>query len=99
MPTPLRILHLEDSPRDAKLIQASLEAGGLDCDVVHVKNREQFEAAVAGGPFDVILSDYSIPHYNGFSALDFARRKAPDVPFILLSGTRLKAVRSINFWR
>lgn len=83
----LRVLHLEDSRRDAELIRSTLEAEGLDCQVVHVKNQKEFETAITPDRFDVILSDYTLPHYNGFSALDFARRKAPAVPFILLSGT------------
>src|SRR6185436_20274858 len=76
-----------DSRRDAELIQSTFESEGLDCQVVHVKNREQFEAAVLQQRFDVILSDYSLPHYNGFSALDFVRARDADVPFILVSGT------------
>src|SRR2546422_1167271 len=83
----LRILHLEDSPADAELIQSTLDVEGLDCDLIQVRNREQFEAALGQDRFDVILCDYSLPHYNGFSALEFVRRTAPNVPFILLSGT------------
>src|SRR5688572_12854789 len=87
MNSSLRVLHLEDSKRDAELIESTLEAEGLDCQIVHVKNQEEFETAIARETFDVILSDYSLPHYNGLSALDFARQKAPSTPFILLSGT------------
>src|SRR2546426_8922959 len=84
---PLRVLHLEDNPGDAELIRCALEAEDLSCELVQVKNREQFEGALAQDNFDVILCDYSLPHYDGFAALDFARRKTPAVPFILLSGT------------
>jgi signal transduction histidine kinase len=83
----LRILHLEDDRHDAELIRSALEAGGLDCNIQHVKSRDEFERAVAQSNYDLILSDYSIPHYTGFSALEFARTSAPAVPFILLSGT------------
>jgi PAS domain S-box-containing protein len=87
MNSPLRVLHLEDSRRDAELIQSTFESEALDCQVVHVKNQQQFEAAFLQERFDVILSDYSLPHYNGFSALDFVRARDADVPFILVSGT------------
>jgi two-component system, cell cycle sensor histidine kinase and response regulator CckA len=87
MKTSLRVLHLEDSPRDAELIHSLLEEEGLDCEILHVKTREEFEAAIANNFFDVILSDFALPHYNGLTALDFARSKTPSVPFILLSGT------------
>src|SRR6266852_1259283 len=87
MPEPLRILHLEDDPLDVELIQGTLDAGGVPCEVRHAQNREQFETALTQDHFDLILSDYSLPNYNGFAALEFARNKVPGIPFILLSGT------------
>ncbi len=84
----IRILHLEDNPVDAELIHAKLESAKIRCDILCVNDRERFEEAIAAGPpFDLILSDYSVPQYNGYSALTFARRHQPDVPFILVSGT------------
>lgn len=87
MKSPLRILHLEDKARDKELIRSALEAEGLDCQIVNVKSREQFEHALTTEQFDVVLSDYALPDYDGFSALEFLRRHAPTIPFILLSGT------------
>ena len=87
MMTQLRVLHLEDSPRDAELLRAALEREGLQCDLVLVKSKEAFEIAVAEGGFDLILSDYAVPGYDGLSALRLARKLQPDVPFILVSGT------------
>src|SRR3954469_5892905 len=83
----IRILHLEDNARDAELTRTSLEDSECACEVTHVKNQAEFEAAVTAGQFDVILSDFALPHYNGLSALDFARKISPDIPFILVSGT------------
>jgi two-component system, cell cycle sensor histidine kinase and response regulator CckA len=83
----LRILHLEDSRRDAELIRCTLEEEGLDCDVLHVKNKDEFEAAITNDIFHVVLSDFALPHYNGLAALDLVRTKIPTLPFILLSGT------------
>jgi PAS domain S-box-containing protein len=87
MNTPLRVLHLEDSRLDAELIQSTLRAGSPDYEVTHAKNREEFETVLGRDRFDVILCDYVLPGYDGLSALEFARKAAPDVPFILLSGT------------
>jgi PAS domain S-box-containing protein len=87
MSTPLRVLHLDDSPLDAQLVQSTLEAGGADCEVTHVKKREEFEAVLERERFDVILCDYVLPGYDGISALEFARKAAPGIPFILLSGS------------
>ena len=46
-----RVLHLEDSPQDAEFIRCTLEAGGLECEVMNVKNKQQFEAALAPDRF------------------------------------------------
>ena len=83
----IRVLHLEDSPRDAELVQHKLEVGGLTCDIVLVDGKEGFESAVAKDSFDVILCDYSLPGYNGKSALKLTRERHPLVPVIIISGT------------
>jgi PAS domain S-box-containing protein len=98
MQKPVRILHLEDNPMDAEMIHAKLESENLVCQILHVKDREEFERCAATSEFDLILSDYSVPHYNGTAALRFVREKNPDVPFILVSGTlgEDKAVDSLK---
>ncbi|HKQ38660.1 MAG TPA: response regulator [Verrucomicrobiae bacterium] len=87
MPAPVRILHLEDDRRDAEMVRSILQADQLDCEIQLARSRGEFERALQQSDFDLILSDYSIPNYTGFSALEFARSAAPGVPFILLSGT------------
>src|ERR1041384_3193631 len=82
-----RILHLEDSGRDADLIEATLAEGGLACSVIRAKGREEFERAILEGGMDIVLSDFSLPQYDGLAALEFAKSNAPALPFILLSGT------------
>lgn len=86
MSRPLRILHLEDDPQDAELVAAALQMGGLACEVVRVDAQEDFEYEVRLGIHDVILSDHKLPTYDGASALAFARRSRPEVPFLLVSG-------------
>lgn len=87
MNQPLRILHLEDNPNDAELVIDRLALDGLACESVRVETRADFLAALEQGEFDLILSDYSIPSFDGGSALILAREKRPDVPFIFVSGT------------
>src|SRR5580704_1110878 len=87
MKTRLRLLHLEDNPLDAELIRDSLERDGFECEVVVVHTRPEFERALAHGGFDLVLSDFAIPGYDGPTALAHVRRKKPDLPFILVSGT------------
>src|SRR3990172_9391335 len=86
MKTPLRILHLEDNPKDAELIQATLQAEGLVCEVVLVQTREDYLAAAEQGPFDLILADYTLPQLDTLSTLAIRQEHCPDVPYIIVSG-------------
>ena len=85
--SPLRILHLEDSPQDAELIRAALEAEGISVHVTRVDSQGDYVAALVQGGFDVILADYTLPAFDGLSALKIAQEQCPDVPFIFVSGT------------
>jgi DNA-binding NtrC family response regulator len=87
MKTPLHILHLEDDPSDAALIQATLEAGGIACAVTRVQTHDEFVAALERGGLDLILSDYSLPAFDGLSAIEIAHARCPSLPVILVSGT------------
>src|SRR5690349_15376328 len=83
----LRVLMLEDTIWDAELCEHELRAGGLPISVHRVDNREDFEAALERERPAIILSDFSMPRFDGMSALEIARVKAPDTPFIFVSGT------------
>jgi formate hydrogenlyase transcriptional activator len=87
MRQPLRILSLEDDPRDAELIQESLEAEGISCEMTRVDTQSAFQASVQRANFDLILADYTLPSFDGISALKMARSACPDVPFIFVTGT------------
>ncbi len=82
----VRILHLEDDDMDAELIEATLGAG-LDCEVRRVVTRAEFTEALEAGGFDAILADYALPSFSGPAALEAARARRPELPFIFLSGT------------
>ncbi len=81
----LRFLHLEDSLLDAELAQATLTEGGIDCELVRVETSADFLAALETEAFDLILADYALPSFDGISALEIARNRCPDVPFIFVS--------------
>lgn len=83
----LRILHLEDSPRDAELVQSALELGGVRCDLTLVTGEADFRSSLRAVNFDLILSDYALKGYDGMSALELVRETNTDVPFIFVSGT------------
>jgi len=83
----LRILSLEDDPKDAELIEAMLEAEDIACEIKRVESEPDFVAALAAGNIDLILADYTLPSFDGLSALNLAKGHSPDVPFIFVSGT------------
>jgi PAS domain S-box-containing protein len=84
---PLRILSIEDDPKDTELIQDLLETEGIACEVTRVDTQAALLASLERGGIDLILSDYTLPSFDGISALKFAMKACPDVPFIFVSGT------------
>lgn len=84
---PFQFLLLEDSALDAELIQATLQDGGIEFDLLHVQSRQDFIHALQNHRFDLILSDYSLPNFDGISALEVAQQVCPQVPFIFVSAT------------
>jgi PAS domain S-box-containing protein len=83
----LRFLLLEDSLLDAELIYALLSEGGIICEQVQVKTQAEFQTALEQNNFDLILSDYSIPGFDGITALEMAQHLCPDLPFIFVTAT------------
>ncbi|MEH1938585.1 MAG: response regulator [Nostoc sp.] len=81
----LRFLLLEDSLLDAELTQAMLTEGGIDCELIRVETGADFLAALEAETFDLILADYALPSFDGISALEIARNRTPEVPFIFVS--------------
>lgn len=87
MTAPLKILLLEDVATEAELILRELSRAGLTFDAVRVETRPDFLAQLTCRTPDVILSDFSLPHFDGLSALALATASHPAVPFIFISGT------------
>jgi len=83
----LQILHLEDNPTDAEFIAATLAEEGVDCQITVVEDGEGFTDMLAKHSFDLILADYTLPSFDGLSALKIAQESHPFIPFILVSGT------------
>lgn len=83
----LRILNIEDNANDAELNEAMLSARWPHCELLRVDNRADFVAALEQDDIDLILSDYTMPGFNGLDALTIARERRPEVPFLFVSGT------------
>jgi two-component system, cell cycle sensor histidine kinase and response regulator CckA len=82
----LRVLLLEDEPRDAELIRHELRQAGFDLDWTIVQHRAAYVDALAS-PIDIILADFNVRDIQAPEALQLARARQGDVPFIVVSGS------------
>jgi PAS domain S-box-containing protein len=87
MNSPSHLLYLEDNLADVELLQDVLQAEDLACEITRVETECGFLAALQQDGFDLILADYTLPSFDGLSALKMARQHKPDLPFIFVSGT------------
>jgi two-component system cell cycle sensor histidine kinase/response regulator CckA len=83
----MKILHLEDNPHDAALVRELLLQEWPDCDLVTVSAEADYTRHLQAGRPDLIISDFTLMHFDGGTALKLARDLAPEVPFIYVSGT------------
>src|SRR2546427_80705 len=83
----LRILHLEDNPMDAELVRVILASAGIKCTIKRIETREAFEDSIEREVWELIISDFTLPEFDGVSALGLVRKKEPELPFIFVSGT------------
>ena len=82
----LRALCLEDSPADAELVRETLAGAGFEVEMDLASDRPSFEERLAGGSYDVILADYSLPGFDARGALELTKVACPATPFICVSG-------------
>ena len=83
----LRILILEDLAEDAELLQRELRRSKINFTARHVASKADYLKGLDESAPDVILSDYSLPDFDGMQALRLAQERAPQVPFIMVTGT------------
>ena len=83
----IRILMIEDSEADKELILLELRRGGYEPDYECVETSAAMRKALTERQWDIILSDYAMPHFDGLSALRILQTDGIDIPFIIISGT------------
>jgi diguanylate cyclase (GGDEF)-like protein len=83
----VRMLFVEDVETDAELVVRRLRQDGVQCIYTRVETEQAFVAALRERGYDIILSDFSLPQFDGMSALALASGELPDIPFIFVSGT------------
>lgn len=87
MAKPLRVLLVEDSKNDASLLLRGLHRGGVEPQFQRVHSMEEMTKALHDQVWDVVVSDYSLPHFSGLGALALLQQSGLDIPFILVSAT------------
>jgi two-component system, cell cycle sensor histidine kinase and response regulator CckA len=83
----MKILHIEDSPQDAELVENLLTSEWPGCEINVICSRPDLVAKLEKQKYDLILSDFSLGSFTGLDALKIAKEHAPGTPFIFLSGT------------
>jgi PAS domain S-box-containing protein len=87
MQTPLNVLLLEDSESDALLIEHHLSRGGYIPRVERVWTESQMQDALTRDSWDIIVSDYTMPSFDGLKGLSLLKQSGHDIPFVIVSGT------------
>ena len=87
MGIPLRILIIEDSEDDTLLVIRGLQKDGYDSSYERVETAEDMREALERETWDIIIADYTLPHFSGLDALKLYKEKGLDIPFIVVSGT------------
>src|SRR5918911_2155744 len=83
----LKVLHVEDSERDVALLTRHLTRAGYELISERVETAAAMKAALEKQEWDIILCDYTMPHFNALAALKLLQEMKLDIPFIIISGT------------
>lgn len=83
----LKILLVEDVEADSELQMRELRRAGLNFEARRVQSEPDFLAGISELEPDIIMSDFSLPGFGGMRALELASKRAPDTPFVFVSGT------------
>jgi diguanylate cyclase (GGDEF)-like protein len=83
----LRLLIIEDNPDDEALVLRAIRKGGFNVEHVRVESRDDLLTVLRNKDWDIVLSDYQMPDFNGLTALKIVKDRNKDLPFIIVSGT------------
>ncbi len=82
----IRVLIVDDSTPDARLMEAALERGGYEIRAVRVETAADMRDALARQSWDIVLSDYRMPEFSGLEAIEVLRASGQDIPLVMVSG-------------
>ena len=84
---PLSVLIIEDSVDDTDLLLLELRRGGYDLTYSRVEDAEAMKTELITHQWDIVISDFSLPKFDAFAALELLHSTSQDIPFIIVSGT------------
>ena len=87
MTIPLRALIVEDSEDDTLLLVRQLRQGGFAPEHARVETADDMRSHLEHGTWDIVFSDFTMPHFSAFNALELLHASGLDLPFIIVSGT------------
>jgi DNA-binding response OmpR family regulator len=93
----MKILHLEDNPSDALIIERGIQRQGIPATFIQVRGPGEYSAALQAGDFDVVLVDNNLPGYSSEDAIAEAKAAHPEVPVIVCSGAALESEVAASF--
>lgn len=83
----LRIILVEDLDSDVELTRYALRRAGIEAEVRQVLTEEEFREGLRDFAPQLVVSDFSLPRFDGMAAFSIARRECPSVPFMFMSGS------------
>ena len=86
MKTKIRILHIDDNLHDRQIVKEVLQNESDEFEVIETDNRLEFELHLNKSDFDLILSEFNIPGFEGFNVLHTVKEKKPEIPVIIVTG-------------
>lgn len=89
---PLRVLLVEDSERDAALILLYLRRGGYEPTLQRVDTRIEMRVKLRSSDWDIVISDFNLPGFDAFAALEVLKESGKKIPCIVLSGEINRAI-------
>src|SRR5262245_7604068 len=93
----MKILHLEDNPSDALIIERGIQRQGIPATFIQARGPGEYSAALQAGGFDVVLVDNNLPGYSAEDAIVEAKTAYPDVPVIVCSGAAMESEVAASF--
>ena len=83
---PLKVLLVEDSPDEAELVVLELRRAGFAVTWERVDTEPALRSAIAGQTWDMVISDFAMPLFDGLSAFRIVKAHSDEIPFIFVSG-------------